>query len=208
MGVNDYVVRPVDRNELLARIRTQIKRKRHSDRLRNSIEESVEAAITDPLTGLHNRRYMESHMRTLVEEALRIGKPFSILVTDIDHFKRVNDTYGHPGGDAVLKEFSARLQRNTRSIDLACRYGGEEFVVIMPDTEIENAWHVAERLRKCVADEPFPVSGHQAIPVTASIGIACLEFTEDTPESILKRADQALYSAKREGRNRIVADAA
>jgi two-component system cell cycle response regulator len=208
MGVNDYVMRPIDRNELLARVRTQIKRKRHADHLRNALEESVEASITDPLTGLYNRRYMESHMRTLVEEALHRGRPLSVLVADIDFFKSVNDTHGHPGGDAVLREFSARLRRNTRGIDLACRLGGEEFVIIMPDTDLAKAFQVAERLRRCIAADPFQVSPGIKVPVTASVGVACLEHADDTAETIFARADQALYCAKRDGRNRVVADAA
>jgi len=112
------------------------------------------------------------------------------------------------GGDIVLKEFGRRLQANTRSIDLTCRYGGEEFVVIMPDTEIENACYVAERLRSCIAAEPFRISPDLSISVTSSIGIACLESPEDAPETVLARADKALYAAKRDGRNRVVADAA
>ena len=208
MGVNDYVMRPIERHEMLARVKTQIKRKRHSDYLRNRLEESVEASIIDPLTGLHNRRYMESHLRTLLAEALRSGRALSILVADIDHFKMVNDTYGHDGGDAVLREFSARMQRNTRGIDLACRLGGEEFLIIMPDTDIARAYQVGERLRACIAADPFQVSSETRIRVTASVGLATLERVDDTPESIFKRADNALYAAKRRGRNRVVADAA
>ena len=208
MGVNDYLMRPIDRNEMLARVRTQIRRKRYSDFLRTRLEESVEMAITDPLTGLHNRRYMESHLRTLVEEAATQGRPLSVLVADIDYFKKINDTYGHDAGDNVLREFAARFRRNTRGIDLACRLGGEEFVIIMPDTEIERALQVAERLRACIAAEPFHANSETLIKVTASVGIATLERRDDTPETIFKRADNALYAAKREGRNRVVADAA
>lgn len=204
MGVNDYVMRPVDRHELLARVRTQIKRKRHSDYLRSRLEESVEAAVIDALTGLHNRRYMESHLRTLVSESLQNGRALSVLLADIDHFKSVNDTYGHDGGDAVLKEFSARFKRNTRGIDLACRLGGEEFLIIMPDTDMGRAYQVAERLRAHIAAETFQVNPEQRIRVTASVGIATLERAEDTPDILLKRADNALYAAKRNGRNRVV----
>ena len=103
MGVNDYIMRPIDRNELMARVRTQVKRKRYSDHLRNRLEESIEAAMIDPLTGLHNRRYMESHLRTLVADAIRSGRSLSVLMADIDHFKSVNDTYGHDVGDVVLQ---------------------------------------------------------------------------------------------------------
>ena len=208
MGINDYLMRPIDRHELLARVRTQIKRKRHSDFLRHRLAESVELSITDALTGLHNRRYMEGHLRTLVSEAIRTSGKLSMLVADIDHFKNVNDTYGHDVGDAVLKEFAVRLKRNTRGVDLACRLGGEEFVIIMPDTDVARAYQVGERLRACVAADNFPISEDQSVRVTASVGIGTLERPDDTPETIFKRADNALYTAKRRGRNRVVADAA
>lgn len=208
MGVNDYLMRPIDRHELLARVKTQIKRKRHTDFLRHRLAESVEMSITDALTGLHNRRYMEGHLKTLVADSLRSGRRLSLLVADIDHFKHVNDTYGHDGGDTVLKEFSTRLKRNTRGIDLACRLGGEEFVIIMPDTEISRAYQVGERLRACVAAETFMVHPNQPIRVTASVGLSTLERAEDTPETMFKRADNALYAAKKRGRNRVVTDAA
>jgi two-component system cell cycle response regulator len=208
LGVNDYLMRPIDRHELLARVKTQIKRKRHSDFLRHRLAESVELSVTDALTGLHNRRYMEGHLRTLVAEAARTGRPLSMLVADIDHFKAVNDTYGHDAGDAVLKEFSVRIKRNTRGVDLACRLGGEEFVIIMPDTDIERAYQVGERLRAGIAAEEFGISDDQSIRVTASVGIGTLEGPDDTPETMFKRADNALYIAKRNGRNRVVADAA
>jgi two-component system cell cycle response regulator len=208
MGVNDYLMRPIDRNEMLARVRTQIKRKRYSDFLRTRLEESVEMAVIDPLTGLHNRRYMETHLKTLVAEASTSGRPLSVLVADIDYFKRINDTYGHDAGDAVLKEFAARFRRNTRSIDLACRLGGEEFVIIMPDTDITRATQVGERLRTCIAEDSFQLSAAKSIRVTASVGLAALERWDDTPETIFKRADIALYAAKRDGRNRVMTEAA
>ena len=109
MGVNDYLTRPVDRNELLARVRTQIKRKRHADYLRGRLEESVELAVTDPLTGLHNRRYMETHLAALAEQARASGRPLSRAGADIDNFKSINDTYGHDAGDSVLREFASPL---------------------------------------------------------------------------------------------------
>lgn len=208
MGVNDYIVRPIDKNEMLARVRTQIKRKRYSDQLRNKLEESVEMALTDSLTGLYNRRYMEGHLNTLVEEAVQRGKPLSILVSDIDYFKAVNDSHGHDAGDSVLKQFAARLKRNVRGIDLACRFGGEEFIVVMPDTDLSKAYLVAERLRQCIARQAFTLPDGQILDVTASMGVSALEGIDDTPEALIKRADQALYSAKKDGRNRVVADAA
>lgn len=208
LGVNDYLARPVDRNELLARVRTQIRRKRYSDHLRGHLEQSVELAVTDALTGLHNRRYMETHLAALAAQVGTSGRPLSVLVADIDNFKLVNDSYGHDGGDRVLREFAVRLRRNTRAVDLSCRIGGEEFVIVMPETGQERAFYVAERLRECIAAEPFDAGAGTPVRVTASVGIATLDGPQDTIEGLFKRADRALYAAKREGRNRVVADAA
>lgn len=209
IGINDYLMRPIDKNELLARARTQIRKKRYTDRLRDNVQTSIEAAITDGLTGLYNRRYMETHLGTLVEQAAQRGKPLTTLVLDIDYFKAVNDTHGHDAGDDVLREFALRIRKSIRNIDLACRLGGEEFVIVMPDTDMTVAATVAERLRRRIAGEPFPVQqGTQLLNVTLSIGIAALSQPHDTAATILKRADLALYRAKRDGRNRVVADAA
>ncbi len=209
MGVNDYLIRPVNKQEMLARVATQVKRKRYSDHLRLRLEESVEMSITDALTGLHNRRYMETHLKTLVEEALRRGTPLSLIMADIDYFKSVNDTYGHDVGDIVLKEFARRIRRNTRGIDLVCRLGGEEFVIIMPNTDLGKGYLVAERVRQCIEMRPFDLGGSAgSLKVTASLGVSTIERTDDTPETLLKRADQALYMAKQRGRNQVVAEAA
>jgi two-component system, cell cycle response regulator len=209
IGVNDYLMRPIDANELLARVRTQIRKRRYGARLRDNVQMSMELAVTDPLTGLYNRRYMESHVTSLVEQALARGKPLALLVLDIDYFKAVNDAHGHDAGDDVLREFATRLKKSIRGIDLACRYGGEEFVVVMPETDMAIAAIVAERIRRRIAGEPFSIgSGAAALDVTISVGIAALSGVSDTPAAIIKRADQALYRAKRDGRNRVVADAA
>jgi two-component system cell cycle response regulator len=208
MGVNDYLLRPIDRNEILARIKTQIRRKRHADALRARLDEGMELAITDALTGLHNRRYMEGHLDTLLAQSIRNNRSLSLLVADIDFFKAVNDTHGHIAGDAVLKQFALRLRQNTRGIDLACRLGGEEFVVIMPDTDLGHAIHVGERLRECIASQPFKAMGETTLRITASVGIATMTSPTDTAETIFHRADTALYEAKRNGRNRVVAEAA
>ncbi|MEL6872822.1 MAG: diguanylate cyclase, partial [Pseudomonadota bacterium] len=170
--------------------------------------ESVEMAVTDALTGLHNRRYMETHLNTLLDRARENDTALSIILADIDHFKSINDTYGHDVGDLVLQQFAERFKDNTRSVDLACRIGGEEFVIVMPDTDLEPAYQIAERLRTSVAATPFRVSESLEIPVTTSVGISMLEYGEDTPATLFKRADNALYAAKREGRNRVIADAA
>jgi two-component system, cell cycle response regulator len=208
IGVNDYLARPIDKNELLARVRTQIRKKRYTERLRDNVQMSIEMAITDALTGLYNRRYMETHVGTLVEQAAARGKPLTVLVLDIDYFKAINDTHGHDAGDDVLREFAIRIRKSIRGIDLACRYGGEEFVVVMPETDLAVATMVAERLRRRIASEPFPIQqGGRSIEVTISVGIAALG-PGDNAAAVLKRADQALYRAKRDGRNRVVPDAA
>src|SRR6266446_7059859 len=207
-GVNDYLTRPIDKNELMARVRTQIRKKRYTERLRDNVQMSIEMAITDALTGLYNRRYMESHIGTLVEQAATRGKPLTVLVLDIDFFKTINDSYGHDAGDDVLREFAIRIKKSIRGIDLACRYGGEEFVVVMPETDLAVSTLVAERLRRRIASQPFAIrQGARQIEVTISIGIAALGGGDDAA-MLVKRADQALFRAKRDGRNRVVPVAA
>jgi two-component system cell cycle response regulator len=209
LGVNDYISRPLDPNELVARTLTQLKRKRYNDRLRSSVQHSIELAVTDGLTGLHNRRYLDNHLKVLFNRAATRGRSLSVCITDIDRFKLVNDTYGHDAGDEILKEFAARLRATVRGADLACRYGGEEFVVVMPDTTAEMAANIAERLRMSIEGKPFVLrSSGQEINITASLGISCNSPNVETPEQLLKEADNALYDAKRAGRNRVVAAAA
>jgi two-component system cell cycle response regulator len=209
LGVNDLLARPIDPEELAARVRTLIRHKRYTDFLRNNLDHSLELAVTDPLTGLHNRRYMAGQLSALVRRAARGGEPVAALLVDIDHFKRINDSFGHDVGDDVLREFAVRLATNVRAMDLACRYGGEEFVVIMPDTGLETAQRIAERLRLHVAGSSFRVSGvEDPLHVTISIGVACTGEVEESPDQLLKRADEAVYDAKAKGRNQVVAKAA
>ncbi len=208
LGVNDYVIRPVDQNEFVARLRTQVRRKHYHDGLRSNVAESIELAVTDGLTGLHNRRYLDTHLQTLVERARGRGRELSLLITDIDKFKAINDTHGHDAGDDVLREFAQRLRQNVRGMDLACRYGGEEFVIVMPDTSAQLALEVAERVRESVEEMAF-VSGEKQLKVTTSVGVATLNRnSSDDMKDLLKQADQALYEAKNSGRNRVVATAA
>jgi two-component system cell cycle response regulator len=207
LGVNDYLVRPIDRQELTARLRTQVRRKRYNDHLRASVTQTIEMAVTDGLTGLHNRRYLDSHLETLFDRAVARRRPLSLMITDLDRFKSVNDTYGHDGGDEVLREFARRLRKNVRGIDLACRFGGEEFVVVMPDTEAAIAQKVAERVRAEIAEMPFVINGVN-VAVTVSVGVSSLKRGADSVADLLKRADVALYEAKSGGRNRVVARAA
>jgi two-component system cell cycle response regulator len=203
LGVNDYVSRPIDRQELVARLRTQIKRKRYNDHLRASVNLTIEMAVIDGLTGLHNRRYLDSHLQTLFERAVERRRPLSMMIADLDHFKQINDTYGHDVGDAVLREAARRLRQNVRGIDLACRYGGEEFVIVMPETSGEIAEKVAERIRRQISDAPFDAGG-TLLRLTASFGISCVSSGNDTLPAMIKRADEALYQAKNSGRNQVV----
>ena len=209
LGVNDYILRPIDPNELVARSLTQIRRKRYNEHLRLNLQHTMELAIVDALTGLNNRRYLDNHLKILFDRAAVRGRPISICMTDIDRFKLVNDTYGHDVGDEVLREFAARIRSTVRGADLACRYGGEEFVVVMPDTPMELATSVAERLRAIVEDKPFYVrSIDRELSITASLGIATSSGAFGMPDELLKQADRALYGAKHAGRNRVVAAAA
>ncbi|NQZ14405.1 MAG: PleD family two-component system response regulator [Alphaproteobacteria bacterium] len=203
IGTHDYILRPIDSNELLARVRTQVRRKRFQDRLRSSYEVSLSMALTDPLTGLYNRRYFEVHLQKMMQQAKRNNKEMSLLIMDIDHFKAVNDTYGHGVGDEVLKEFADRVQEKLRSFDLVARFGGEEFVAILPDVNERMAHIVAERLRSAFANEPIKCSAPDGqINVTVSVGGTLIAAdSEASIEDLLKSADDALYEAKENGRN-------
>ncbi|KAA3512150.1 PleD family two-component system response regulator [Agrobacterium rosae] len=208
LGVNDYIVRPIDPNELVARTLTQIKRKRFNNRLRENLDQTMELAVIDALTGLNNRRYLDNHLKILFNRAVARERSLSVCITDIDRFKQVNDTYGHDAGDEVLREFATRLRSTVRGADLACRYGGEEFVVVMPDTSVEMASAVAERLRSIIEDKPFVLRSGRELHLTASLGIATNTGSVETPEQLMRQADRAMYEAKSSGRNRVVASAA
>ena len=206
LGANDYLIRPIDTNELLARTRTQIRRKRLQDRLAENYQRSLSLALTDELTGLYNRRYLCAHLDELVGRINRDGTGAVVLLLDIDYFKRVNDTYGHAAGDDVLRELAARATACVRSVDLVARLGGEEFVVVMPEVDLTVATSVAERLRQTVAAKPFTIRDNgKQLHSTLSIGIAAALPGADTRDCWLKRADDALYRAKTAGRNRVVA---
>lgn len=202
IGVTDYLIKPIDRNELRARTRTQIRRRRYHDKLREMLQRSVALAYTDTLTGVYNRRYMNAHLDRKIMEIADTVKPVSVLMFDIDKFKAINDSYGHNAGDEVLRELARRVSRGVRDIDLVSRYGGEEFVIVMPDADIEVAVAVAERVRGLVADQAFTVPGPAGVlPVTISVGVATTRDPTETTESLIGRADEALYRAKGRGRN-------
>ncbi|MET0606833.1 MAG: PleD family two-component system response regulator [Beijerinckiaceae bacterium] len=209
IGVHDFIIRPIDRNELLARTRTLIRNKRYADRLRSTVVSSMEAAVLDQLTGLHNRRYLDRHMPILFAQARLDSKPMSVLILDIDRFKQINDTYGHDAGDEVLRAFAKRVRSCVRGEDVLVRFGGEEIVIVSPETSDEVAALVAERIRHKVESGPFAIDrGTQQVPVTVSIGLAHLSAADNSPDDLLKRADDALYRAKTGGRNRVIRAAA
>lgn len=206
IGAHDYIMRPLERNELLARARTQIRRKRFQERLRANYEVNLSMALTDSLTGLYNRRYLEVHFEKMLAKHREAQKTLCVVMMDIDHFKSVNDTHGHNVGDEILKVFARRLSENLRSFDLVARQGGEEFVAILPDTNLDLAKIITERLRASFADKPFVCSTAEGcLRITASLGAALINF--DDPDTTvltsLERADHALYEAKEGGRNRV-----
>ncbi|PHR56986.1 MAG: PleD family two-component system response regulator [Robiginitomaculum sp.] len=201
IGINDTLMRPVERQELVARVNTQLKRKFYADSLKNDFNESLEMVVTDPLTGLGNRRYFDRSIAPLFDQLEESGTPFSIIVFDVDHFKRVNDILGHDTGDIVLQEIAARLASNMRSVDIVSRYGGEEFVVAMPESDLQAAMVAADRVRALVGGTPIHVDG-QAFSVSVSAGIGEVMPGEKFRD-VFKRADSALYKAKQNGRNRV-----
>jgi len=205
IGAHDFLIRPIDRNELLARVRTQVRRKRFTEKLRDSVQSSMEMAVMDQLTGLHNRRFMDSRMAVMFDESALRARSLAMLVLDVDHFKVVNDSWGHDAGDEVLREFADRVRACTRGIDLVARMGGEEVVVVLPDTTLDAAYAVAERIRERVEMEPFAIHNNSnAIPVTVSIGVASRRAGDVSSAEMMKRADDAVYRAKASGRNRVI----
>jgi len=205
LGVNDYIITPVDYNEMAARVKTQIRRKKYQDALKSNYQQTISQAITDKLTGLYNRHYLDAHLDNMVRQSLSNNKPLSLVIMDMDHFKAVNDTYGHDIGDQVLKQLSDIIIKSIRSADLAARFGGEEFVVLMPETDAVQAKDAAERLRKTVENTAMKVT-HEVgqIHKTVSIGVAFLNEMGDSGQALLKRADEALFKAKHKGRNSVI----
>jgi two-component system cell cycle response regulator len=203
IGVNDAICRPLESQEIVARVRTQVRRGRYERSLRELLHTNLRMAVTDSLTGLYNRHYMQTHLERLAAEA-GAKRRLSVLMLDIDYFKPVNDKFGHAAGDAVLVEVARCVQQNVRGVDLAARYGGEEFVILMPDTERELATHAAERLRKAISEISVEIGMEAPLRVTVSIGVATSEDKLDNAAELVDQADAALYEAKKEGRNRVV----
>ncbi len=214
LGANDIVCADVDLDEIRHRCSVLLQSKQEADALRRTVETSLQAAITDPLTGLFNRRYALPHLARLSEESRTTGRQFAIMVLDLDHFKTVNDTLGHKAGDDVLRQVAHRLSGNLRAVDLLARIGGEEFLIAIPDSDVVHARTVAERLCKLIRETPFFVGTNKSeVRVTMSVGVSlsdggeAQEVLEDL-SALVNAADVALYAAKTGGRNKVSLSAA
>lgn len=207
LGADDVVPDTCDVAEITLRAKRLIARKRQHDKLRDTVRNGLNAAVTDPLTGLFNRRYVDPHLSRLAKQSRKSGRELAVMMIDIDHFKAVNDTHGHAAGDRVLIELADRLRENLRAIDLVARMGGEEFLVAMPGTSVTDARLAADRLRELVNTTPFELGADlPAIKITVSVGVAVSRQINVEAAGISKicdQADKALYAAKSAGRDRV-----
>ena len=205
-GADDYVKKPTRAPKLLARLKTGSRIVQLERSLRASNEQIQLLSITDALAGTYNRRYLNDELVREIERSRRYSRPLSVVMADLDHFKRINDEYGHPVGDDVLRGFADLLRASTRQSDCIARYGGEEFIIVLPDTDLMGAVATAEKIRLTCASAPMPAA-RGLIRVTASFGVAVVESeaetTTDTAAALLGRADAALYRSKIAGRNRV-----
>ncbi|AFB28641.1 PleD family two-component system response regulator [Rickettsia rickettsii] len=204
LGINDYFVYPIEESELLARIRTQLRRKQYQDNLRNDLEQSVNLAVKDGLTGLFNRRYFYIHLKQIIAKTNKESIKLCLLMCDIDNFKHVNDTYGHQAGDKVLTIVSRILKNTLRVTDLIARFGGEEFTILLTDIDISKAIETAERVRVKIECMNFHIED-QIEPLKTTISIGVTKYKkEESIESFIERADKAMYEAKTTGKNKVV----
>jgi diguanylate cyclase (GGDEF)-like protein len=201
-GAHDYLRKPFEPSELTARVRAAVRVKSLQDELRIRNAELELMSRTDPLTSLWNRRHTEEQLQSAASLSRRHHTVFSVLMIDVDHFKRVNDSEGHTAGDAVLVEVAARIRDAVRIEDVVARWGGEEFLVVLPSTDIDGAWMLGDRIRLAIAAQPVWFTTG-SIGVTVSVGCASSR-TDETGDAIVSRADDALYEAKEAGRDRTV----
>jgi diguanylate cyclase (GGDEF)-like protein len=202
-GASDYITKPFDPEELVARVKVHLKIKNLQDDLKRTNELLLELSNTDHLTGLFNRRYLMEALEKEVQRSVRKGGNLSLIMLDIDHFKQVNDTYGHLQGDIVLQKVSVQLQKELRSYDVAARYGGEEFIAVLPDATIKEAAFVADRVRMSIQKAKFS-GALSKLSLTVSLGVALFSPESNTSvDGFIKLADDALYRAKSGGRNRV-----
>ncbi|KFE36659.1 diguanylate cyclase [Thioclava atlantica] len=194
---------PLAAEEAAQRLRAQLARKRLHDRLRISVNEGLRLATVDPLTGLHNRRFATTQLARLSERARRTGRPFMVMLLDLDRFKRINDTFGHSAGDHVLTAFGKALKTHLRGVELIARIGGEEFLVAMPEISPDRGQHLARHLRDAIAAQPIRLPDGGAIRITVSIGLAFGGLRDDDPQHLVEEADAALLNAKATGRNQV-----
>ncbi|CUH39701.1 Stalked cell differentiation-controlling protein [Jannaschia seosinensis] len=203
LGAADVGYHPMQVDEMAMRIRTQLSRKRRADKMRSTLDTGLKLAVIDPLTGLHNRRYGLHHLSQVAIRCRMQGIRAGVVLLDIDHFKHVNDTHGHPAGDQVLARIAQILKDSLRSEDLVARLGGEEFLAILPDADLDQVRLVAERLRQTVEAAAIPLAGTAPVSVTVSIGVGMLNSGDSDGSDTLARVDRALYAAKHAGRNRV-----
>ena len=210
LGAGDAAPADADPEEIALRLRALIRWKRDGDRLRRTVRQGLRAALTDPLTGLYNRRYALPHLARTAAAAAEDGRSFAVMAIDLDRFKAVNDVHGHGAGDAVLVEVARRLRCNLRAPDLVARMGGEEFLVAMPGADLARASAAAERLCRMMREQPIEIPGGEAITVTMSIGLAMggarrlgEAAGEAEAERLIAEADRALYAAKADGRAKV-----
>jgi len=200
-GAVDAIAKPFHAADLVARLKLHLKIKRLQDELMEKNDALARMSSTDALTGLRTRRYVSELLSVEFLRAQRYGHPLSLVMADLDHFKEVNDRYGHPGGDAALRGVGELLLDHVRKTDVAGRYGGEELIVVMPNNLVEGAVTMAERWRASVEAARFKVPDGRQAQLTVSVGIAGFESELDTPEDLIALADEALYRAKANGRN-------